>query len=161
MIQINREVLIMRDFEVRADGRLLGTIAAAPWRERASLKLGSETAEITREPWFGDFLLTRDRRPSLRAKPRGFWRRELHIDDGEHSYVLRRKWILSTRYLLLQDGQEIGHFKSFSTANIELDLREELPPELLLFAVSLATFLQSRTYVVIFLIVLVGYWLMP
>ncbi len=159
MIQVARKMMPSRDFEVRVDGRLLGTVIPAPWRERAQLTMGSETAEITREPWFGDFLLTRGDSILARAKPYGFWRRKLGIESGGKIYSVRRKWILGSRYLLFRGEETVGEIRFAKTDGIEVDLPEDLPYEVLLLLFSLSAFLQSRLYVAGLVAFLAYLWL--
>ncbi len=116
-------------------------------------------AEITREPWFGDFLLARGNTILARAKPHGFWRRKLGIEVGETIYSVRRHWIFPGRYELIRGEETVGEIKFANTDGIEVDLPEDLPHEVVLFLFSLSAFLQSRLYVASFVAFLAVIWL--
>ncbi len=160
MIEARREILPMRDLELWKDGRRLGIVAKAPWRERARLTIGAETAEIVREPRFGDFLLLRNRRPTLRAIPQGAWRHEFRIDGRLNQYTLRQTTPFGIRFLFLRDSQPIGSISYSGLARAEIDLDEDLPDDLLMFVFGLTTFLQSRGYVIFLVIFVACLWLM-
>lgn len=160
MIQATRQILPMRDVELWVDGRRLGRVARAPWREQARLTFGSNTLEIIRESWLGDFLLVRNRRPILRAEPQGLLNRDLGIEDRGTLYTLRPTNPFGSRFLLLRDENPIGQIKFHSTAHAELELDQELPDELLMFVFGLATLLQSRWFLVATVLFLILMWRM-
>lgn len=138
---------LAREYAVQEARRSVGTLEFGSWRERGALALGDERLEIVREGWWNPkFHLGNGKEPAATASKSGVFARAFTIQHGDEEYRLFPTSWTCRSYALTRRGRDLGriHVRGFLGLRFEIELDEELAPELRLFAFWLVLLARRR-----------------
>lgn len=125
----------------------IGMIHSSGWREAGELTIKGSTYRVYRESMMGAFVLDGSGVILARAeKPSAFYR-TLVVQHADKKYTLEAKSTWSSKFILLDEGQEMGSIYSEGTLKRKAlgDLPEEIPLPVRLFMLWLVLILWRRS----------------
>lgn len=138
---------LARKYAVEAGGRPVAALEFGSWSERGAIALDGEELEIVREGfWNPKFHLERARERMATARATGTFRRGFAITHGDEEYRLDPSSWLGRAHLLTRRGRALGQIRTlgFLARRFEIDIDDELAPELRLFAFWLVLLSMRR-----------------
>jgi hypothetical protein len=129
-------------------GTRVATADLANWRENAKLEVGGRRYLARHERWAREFVLEGEDglTVAVAEKPSG-WRDNFSIEHGGTRYELRKESPWRSTFVLSREGVGVvGSIrqKSFFGRETSVDLPEELPVEVRVFILWLATLVRKR-----------------
>lgn len=120
----------------------------ANWRENAKLEVGGRRYLARHETWAREFVLEGEDGLTVvvAEKPSG-WRDNFSLEYGGARYELRKESPWRSAFVLSQEGVGVvGSIrqKSFFGMETNVDLPEDLPVEVRVFVLWLATLMRKR-----------------
>lgn len=118
----------------------------APMRTKGTIEAGGFEYSVARDGLAGPFLLEKSGVLEARAeKPRALYR-SFDIQSGGRSFVLKARYTLRREFVLTENGIDLGTIapEGALTRRARIDLPDDLPLPLRLFAAWLTIFLWKR-----------------
>lgn len=137
------------DFDVfDRTGALVATADLANWRENAKLEVGGRRYLARHETWAREFVLEgEDGQTVAVADKPSSWKESFSLEHGSSRYELSKESPWKSSFVLSRDGMgAVGSIrqKSFFGRETIVDLPEELPIEVRVFVLWLATIMRKR-----------------
>jgi hypothetical protein len=139
--------LLARSHRIEERGRTIGTIEFGTWSERGALELEGRRLVIRREGyWNPKFELLDGREVLGRGRSAGAFRRGYCLVWGDEEYRLDPASVFGRSYVLTRRGHHLGTIQAAGifSRRLHLELDEELPPALRLFALWFVLLAQRR-----------------
>jgi len=128
---------LARTYAVEEGRHAVATLEFGTWSERGALAMGAERLEIVREGvWNPKFHLQRaGERVATGMKPGAFARGFTILHGGEEYRIDPTSWVARS-HRLMRGRHDLGriHVRGFLGRRIEIELADEVAPELRLFA---------------------------
>ena len=136
-------------FDVRdRTGTRVATADLSNWRENAKLEVGGRRYLARHETWAREFVLEgEDGLTVAVAEKPSAWREIFSLEYGGARYELRKESPWKSAFVLSRDGVGVvGSIrqKSFFGRETSVELPEELPVEVRVFVLWLATLMRKR-----------------
>lgn len=150
MLRAVRKNWFSYDFDVfDRTGTRVATADLANWRENAKLDVGGTPFLARHQAWAKEFVLEREGGMTVAvAEKPSAWRETFSLEHGGIRYELRKESPWKTSFVLSRDGVGVvGSIrqKSFFGRETIVELPEELPVEVQVFALWLATLMRRRS----------------
>ncbi len=134
------------DYEIW-DGEEIVTRLRTHWlKETGSFELGGHTHEISREGWWGDFVLAREEEALCRATKPGIFSRSFRIHLGEETLDLESTSMWGNKFVLKYGESKLGTIETEGTFTLKsrIALPGDLPLAVRLFTFWLVAILWRR-----------------
>jgi len=138
---------LARKYAVEEEGRAVASLEFGSWTERGALVIDGERLEIVREGWWNPaFHLEHGHERLATARKSGAFARGFTIRHGHEDYRTYPSSWLGREHVLTRRGRDLGriHVRGFLARRFEIDLDDELVPELRLFTFWLVLLAMRR-----------------
>ena len=142
---------LSRSFRVEERGRLVGRVQFGTWSERGSIEVRGRHYPILGEGfWRRSFVLKHPHGKAAErlalARPAGTFRSGFLIEHDGVEHSLHRRSLFGSAYVLTRGERELGSVRpvGFLQRAMDVELDDELPPELCLFVFWLVALSHRR-----------------